>query len=86
LTKTENPRDGSSAYGKQIEKLTWCSACKQGFSESDYPSFAYTQCPLCGKSPPEGFLPWSWVRAQWHKRLPPIPEPGVRYEAHPRKE
>lgn len=86
MAKTESQHDDSSAYGKQIEKLNWCSACKQGFSETDYPDFDFTRCPVCGQIPPEGFLPWSWVRAHWSNQLPLKPEPGVTYEDYPPRE
>jgi hypothetical protein len=68
---------------QRTKTFTWCSACKQGFSEEDYPSFDFTQCPVCGTEPLDGYLPWIWVQAQWRNQLPGEPVPGVRYEASP---
>ena len=68
---------------QRTKRFTWCSACKEGFDSRGHLAFEFTHCPLCGSEPPDGFLPWSWVRAHWRNALPCQPESGVRYEASP---
>ena len=68
---------------QRTQTFTWCSACKESFNSEGHLAFEFTRCPLCQAEPPDGFLPWSWIRAHWRNALPLQPEAGVRYEAYP---